>query len=142
MFENNKNVSRRIIEEIWNKKNPTLMNELYASNCVVHTPEGELKGTKRLREFYDTYLTAFPDFHIKLDYLIAEDDKVMTAYTFTGTHKGRLMDISPTGKQVAVKGMAIGQIAEGKVVEERNLWDTLSLMEQLGAVPVHEHAWK
>jgi steroid delta-isomerase-like uncharacterized protein len=142
MFEDNKKVSRRIIEEIWNKRNPALMNELYAPNCVVHTPEGELKGTKSLRQFYDAYLTAFPDCHIKLDYLIAEDDKVVTSYTFTGTHKGQLMDISPTGKQVAVRGMAVGKMADGKVVEERNLWDTLSLMEQLDAVPVHAHAWK
>lgn len=142
MFEKNKQLTRRIIEQVWNRKNPALINEVYASNCVVHTPDGELKGTVGLREFYDRYLTAFPDCRIKLDHLIAEDDKVMTVYTFTGTHKGRLWDISPSGKQVTVKGMSICQIVDGKVVEERNLWDTLSLMEQLGAVPIHEHAWK
>ncbi len=142
MYEKNKQLSRRIIDEIWNKKNVKLFNELYMPNCVVHTPEGELKGTTKLREFFDTYLTAFPDLNIKLDYQIAEDDKVLTAYTFTGTHKGKLMDVPPTGKRVTVRGMAVGQIKDGKIFEERNLWDTLSLMEQLDAVPMHAHAWK
>ena len=142
MYEKNKKLSRRIFEDIWNKKSPVLFDELYEPNCIIHTPDGEVKGVKELRKFYDTYITAFPDCKINLEYLIAEDDKVMSAYTFNGTHKGKLMDISPTGKQVTVRGMAIAQFANGKIIEERNLWDTLSLMEQLDAVPVHEHAWK
>jgi len=142
MAEKNKKLGRRIVEEFWNERKPQLINELYDPDCVIHTPDGELKGREGIRELFDTYVTAFPDSRLTVEYMLAEDDKVMTAYTFTGTHKGRLMDISPTGKQVSVRGTAVCQIRNNRVVEERDLWDTLSMMEQLGAVPVHEHTWK
>ena len=60
---------------------------------------------------------------------------VATRWTGRGTHKGELMGIPPTGKQVTVSGITISHVKNGKVVEEWSNWDTLGMLQQLGVVP-------
>jgi steroid delta-isomerase-like uncharacterized protein len=134
MSEQNKNLIRRIVEEVWNKKNLAVIDELYADNYVAHTPNGLLKGRAGIRQHVTTYLSAFPDCKIAIDDILAEDDKVTVRWTATGTHRGELAGIAPTGKQITVPGSLTVRISGGKVVEEHNVWDTLKLAQQIGAV--------
>ena len=66
---------------------------------------------------------------------IAEDDKVAISWTCSGTHKGALENIPPTGKKVTWTGVTIYRIANGKVIEERGEEDFLGLLQQLGVIP-------
>jgi len=134
MSEENKAILRRIVEEIWNKKTPTLIDEVYAPTYVLHTPDGAFHGPAGYRQIYTVYTTAFPDVHLTIEDMVTEGDKVATHYTARGTHTGDLRGIAPTGKQVAVMGTALHRFAGGKAVEERTVWDTLGLMQQLGVV--------
>jgi predicted ester cyclase len=134
MSEENKAIVRRGIEEIWNKKTPALIDEIFATSCVLHNPDGVLHGPSGFRQIYSTYVTAFPDLHFTIEDIVAEGDKVVTCYTARGTHQGDLRGIAPTGKQVTVMGMVIDRFAGGKLVESRAVWDTLSFMQQLGVV--------
>ena len=138
----NKALVNRIVDEIWGQKNPDLIDEIYAADYVIYLPDGELRGPEGYRQVYTTYTTAFPDCYFTLEELVAEGDKVTIPYTFHGTHKDDLEGIAPTGKQVEVKGTAILRITGGKVVEERTIFDTLGLMQQIGAVPVPETTMK
>jgi predicted ester cyclase len=63
-------------------------------------------------------------------------------WTATATHKGELMGIAPTGKQVTITGIAIDRIDGGKIVEEWENFDRMSMMQQLGVIPSPEHAEK
>jgi predicted ester cyclase len=63
------------------------------------------------------YRTAFPDLQVPTEDMIAEVDKVVTRWTARGTHKGDLMGIPPTGKQVTVTGILIGRFEGGTFVE-------------------------
>ena len=139
MSEQNKAISRRVLNELWNKRNAALIDEIYAPNVVIHTPDGDLHGHDGCRQLYDTYMKAFPDCHFDIGEMIAEGDLVATPYTFKGTHTGDLVGIAPTGTQVTNQGIAIARFEGGRVVEEQVIWDTLSLMQQLGVVPVPEH---
>jgi predicted ester cyclase len=47
--------------------------------------------------------TAFPDIHFTIDYIIAEGDMVVGAFTLQGTHQGDLHDLAPTGRRVQFK---------------------------------------
>jgi predicted ester cyclase len=87
-------------------------------------------------------LAAFPDGRWTIEDQVAEGDKVVTRWSFTGTHQGELMGIAPTGKQVTTSGMVIDRIVEGKIVEEREEWDTLGMMQQMGAAPQSTEANK
>ena len=81
------------------------------------------------------FRSAFPDFHMAIEDLIAEDDKVVGRFTQTGTHRGEFMGAAPTGRQVGFTEIAIVRIAGGKVVESWFQPDMLSLYQQLGLVP-------
>ena len=135
MSEQNKVAVRRIVEDHWNKKNPALIGELLATDCVLHTPDGALKGQDGARQLYTAYATAFPDFRLSTDDTLADGKKVVVRYTFTGTHKGPLAAVPASGKQANVQGIAIFRLAGGKADEVRFVWDKFALMQQIGVLP-------
>jgi len=137
--EENKAIARRIFEEIWNKRNLDLIGETFATNFVRNDPaSADLSGPigpEGFKQVVNVYVSAFPDHHFTPESIIAEGDMVVTRWTATGTHKGELAGIPPTGVYAAVTGISIYQIADGKVVEEWSNWDTLGMMQNLGVIP-------
>ena len=139
MSEENKVLMRRVIEETINNKNLSLIDELYASNHVMRNNlEEPSHGPEGVREDYNMYLTAFPDVHLTIEDMIAEGDKVVVPYTVRGTHRGELMGIAPTGKQITVLVVWIARIADGKLVESQLIFDAMGMMQQLGVIPAQE----
>jgi steroid delta-isomerase-like uncharacterized protein len=136
MSQANKTVSRRLTEEAFNQGKYDVIEELVAPTFVNHDPAtGDTKGPEGTRELIEGYRSAFPDIKITIEEQIAEGDLVVTRWIGTGTHKGELMGIAPTGKGTTVTGVTIDKIKDGKIVESWNNWDTLGLMRQLGVVP-------
>jgi steroid delta-isomerase-like uncharacterized protein len=134
--ENNKAVLRRLIEEAFNKGNLSVVDALLATDWVYHGIEGmELKGRDGFKQFVSMYRTAFPDLQITIDDMIAEGDKVAEIATFRGTFKGSLMGIPPTGKQCTGKIMAASRFQDGKEAEVIEIFDRLSMFQQLGVIP-------
>lgn len=80
------------------------------------------------------YRAAFPDLHVQIEDQLAEGDRVATRWTGTGTHNGELAGIPATGKQVTLPGMEIVRIADGKLVEGWEGYDSGTLMRQLGVM--------
>ncbi len=139
--EENKAMVRRAVEEVFNKGNFAILDELFASDYVDHVAGAqEVRGPEGMKQFATTYRTAFPDLDITIEDQIAEGDKVVTRWTGRGTHQGELEGIPPTGKQATVTGIAIDRIVNGKVVETWDQFDTLGMMQQLGVVPAPERA--
>ena len=141
MLEENKDLARRFMDEVYNKGNLEFIDEVVASNYVVHdpnSPEGVSGGVEGAKQFVEMYRSAFPDIQMTVEDLIAEGDKVVTRWTARGTHQGELMGIPPSGNQVAVTGISIDHIESGKVVESWSNYDTLGMMQQIGAVPSAE----
>jgi predicted ester cyclase len=122
LTEENKDIVRRAIEEIWNKGNMAIADELLAANFVNHDPCGtpETFNLEAYKQGVSDSRTDFPDLHVTIEEQIAEGDKVVTRWTCTGTHKGKsgAIDIAPTGKQVTIEGVTIDHIAGGKILEE------------------------
>lgn len=137
MSAENKAVVRRYFDEIWNKRNTAVIDELFAPNYVNHDPSGPDfgRGPECIRRMTSFYLAAFPDTRFTIDEQIAEGDKVLTRWTVRGTHQGDLRGLAPTGRKVTFMGMTISRISNGKIVEDYDVWDALGMMQQLGAVP-------
>ena len=79
--------------------------------------------------------TAFPDIQMNVEDMIAEADKVVARVSVSGTHQGEFMGIDPTGNRVAITGIDILRIADGKIVEHWGNFDDLGMMQQLGVIP-------
>jgi len=134
-LEENKVLVRRTFDETV-KRNWAILDELYTTDYVWHQPGSpEPLTSEESEQFMRTFLSAFPDYSDTIEDMIAEDDKVVTRFTFRGTHKGDYMGVPTTGKEVVLTSILISRIAEGKIVEEWLEFDGLSFMRQLGAIP-------
>jgi steroid delta-isomerase-like uncharacterized protein len=131
-----KEIARRVLEGPWQGKLDEVL-ELVGDDYVGHVPgvPEPIRGKDGFREFASSYLAGFPDGTITIDDQIAEGEFVATRWTGRGTNTGELMGMPPTGKQVTVEGITYSRIADGKTREAWLIWDTLSMVQQLGAVP-------
>jgi steroid delta-isomerase-like uncharacterized protein len=132
--EKNKAIHRRVYEEIWNKGNLSVVDEIIGDNYIFH-PLPQHEGPEGYKEMYHDFAGAFYDFHCNIEDMIAEGDRVMVRTTITGTHKREFMGIAPTGKQISISEIAVVHIKDGKIVEEWGVIDFLGMMQQLGIIP-------
>ncbi len=137
MSEGNKFVIRRLFEELWNKGNLSLADELFTPNYQHHDASSPDfgRGPESEEKRAALYRAAFPDLQLTIEDIIAEGQTVMARWSCRGTHKGDLSGIVPTGKQVTISGVSIARFTNGKMVEGWVNWDALGLMQQLGVVP-------
>ena len=135
MSEGNKAVVRRLFEEL-DKHNFKILDEVCSPDFTFHLPgySMPMKFEEWKRHVLSVY-EAFPDFHHKIEDLIAEGDRVVVRYTGSGTQKGEFMGVAPTGKEVTLGAIAIYRFAKGKIVEGWEQVDLLGMMQQLGALP-------
>jgi predicted ester cyclase len=133
--EENKAIALRA-SEIVNQKNPDLIEECYPPDFVWHGPDQDIRGYEQAKQLSYTFLAAFPDAQITDEDVIAEGEKVVRRYTTHATHQGETeMFGPPTGRQIELKGITIHRIEGGKIVEEWESYDNLSMMKQLGFAP-------
>ena len=137
MSEQNKAVVRRLIEDHWNRKDAALVGEVFAESTSIQTPDGVLTGLEGASFLLEAYATAFPDFHIAIEDLIAEGDDVVARWTFVGTHDGPFLGVPASGKPVNVpNGIGIFRLTDGKVTAGHFAWNKYLVMQQIGALPI------
>jgi steroid delta-isomerase-like uncharacterized protein len=137
MTEANKQIARRIIEELFSEGRLEVADELFAPDAVGHDPAmpEPTRGPEGLKQSVAGYRGGFPDLRIRIEAQIAEGDLVTTRWTAVGTNSGEFWGQAPTGKQATVTGITIDRIADGRIVESWTNWDTFGLLQQLGMVP-------
>jgi steroid delta-isomerase-like uncharacterized protein len=137
MSEGNKNTVRRLFEEVWNKGNLQVTDDLFTPNYSHHdsSTRDVGRGPESEKKRATLYRTAFPDLRLTVEDIIAEGETVVARWSCRGTHKGDLNGIAPTGKHVNLTGISIARFTNGKMSEGFVNWDALSLMQQLGVVP-------
>jgi steroid delta-isomerase-like uncharacterized protein len=137
MSEQNKAIVRRLFEELWNKGNLSVADQLFSPNYAHHDPSTPDfgRGPESERKRATLYRTAFPDLQLTIEDLLAEGETVMARWSCRGTHKGDLSGIAPTGKQFTISGVTIARLTNGKLAEGYVNWDALGLMQQLGVAP-------
>lgn len=106
---------------------------IVSPDYVLH-PE-EIRGVEGLQEMVERYRSAIADLHVTIEHQFTEGDHVATRYTIGGRHDGELMGAAPTGQEVEFSGITISRCRDGKVLEEWELVDTVSLLRQVGALP-------
>ena len=131
--EENKAIMSLIIEEGFNKGDLSIINKYTSSDYILGNHES--KGPEGIKQTINIQRTAFPDFHQKLDDIVAEGDTVAHRCTWTGTFKGKLGEIPPTGKQFNIQLAGFTRFANGKQVQGWIYINLLSLYQQLG-IPI------
>ncbi|MBN1482929.1 ester cyclase [candidate division KSB1 bacterium] len=122
MFEDNKALIRQYLAALSGKDKPESIVNIYVSD-------------EKLRQHIKQFESAFPRYKLTLDDMIAEGNKVAVRATWHGIHKGEFMGIQPTSKQVALTGILIYRIVNGRIVDHWMSFDNLELMRQFGVIP-------
>ena len=132
--EQNKAIRRQAYAAV-NQKNLDALDEVIASDVINHSARpGQTPGLEGVKQLFSSLHAAFSHFHIDVEDMIAEGDKVVARVTASGTHQGEFMGIAPTGNRVTITGIDILRITDGKVVEHWGKFDDLGMMQQLGVM--------
>lgn len=135
MSADNETLVRRFFEEFCNERRADVADEVIAADYVSHGPQAPpAEGPDGVRERVGLYQDAV-DGHWNVQEIMSVGDRVVVRWIGTGTHRGELMGIDPTGKPISVEAISIFRIANRKIAEEWTVWDALGLLQQAGAVP-------
>ncbi len=139
--EANKHLIRRFYDEVWNRGNVAVAQEIFADDYVRNDlrPTQAGPGAAGQAKIAADFRRAFPDLTFHVDILVAEDDLVAARWTAEGTQSGPWGNMEATGKRARFSGVNIFRIREGKVAEIWNHRDDLGLMQQVG-VPIYAGA--
>jgi predicted ester cyclase len=136
-MDTNKRIVNDFITDLFTHGDLAAVDRYLDPAFVNHDPPfpGAPEGPEGMRRAAEMFRAAFPDWHSDVLQVIAEDDLVVENFVARGTHRGPLMGAEPTGREVALAGINIFRIADGKIVERWGRLDQLGLMHQLGLVP-------
>ena len=127
----------RFYTEVVEGGNLAVIDELVSDDFVDHNPlPGQPPGKDGVRYFVNMMRSAFPDLRVKTKEPSLVDGNLEAHYVvLAGTHQGELMGVAPTGRAVEFSGVEIVRVDGGKVVEYWGAMDTMTLMQQIGALP-------
>jgi steroid delta-isomerase-like uncharacterized protein len=134
MSAENKALVRRWFDEVWNTGSVSAIDEMLASNAVVHGLGPDLRGPAEFKPFHVAYRSAFPDVRLQVEEVIAEGDLIAARWSATGTHRGDSLGFASTGRRAQFTGLTMVRIQGGKIVEGWNNFDQLGMFQQLGVV--------
>jgi steroid delta-isomerase-like uncharacterized protein len=136
MSAQNKAVAKRFYDA-WNARDLDAYDQIIAPDAVDHDPQNpfsEMHGPAGAKRTAAMYQSAFSDGRFQVQEQIAEGDFVVTRWTASGTNDGELMGMPATGKSVEIAGITIDRITDGKIGESWTCFDTLGMMQQVGAI--------
>lgn len=139
--EDNISLAQYHVDQLWNKGNIDVCDELYADEFVIESMwpnpllpggRGDKEGAKRAAR---RWLDVFPDMVVSFDDVVADETKAVTVHTCTGTNQGSFMGRPVTGKPVNIRALFIHEIEDGKITHLWTSIDLLGILQQLGFAP-------
>jgi predicted ester cyclase len=149
--ESNEAIVRRLAEEGWNQGKTAWLDESYE-------PDMHSQSREQLKRSIITLRSGLPDLRMTIEDLVSEDDEISIHWSMHGTHAGHwpalgaedllsqrpngedhiriVHDLEPTNRRVSIEGMSLFRLRDGRIVFQRTLIDQLSLLRQLGALPL------
>jgi len=139
--EQNKQIVREVYEKGINAHNIEYLDSILAENYTRHSQSSPPELQKIVKKetflkFAKQHLEAFPDWNEKIEFMIAEGDKVAFMTIGTGTNTGKIGEMAPTEKSVTVQHLTVHRIDENnQIAETWILWDNVAFLSQLGLYP-------
>jgi steroid delta-isomerase-like uncharacterized protein len=123
-------------DEIMNKRKLDMFNDSnFTKDVVMHASPADIVGIDSSRAYYGNFLTGFSNITFTIKDIFGQGEKLVKHWNFKGTHTGVFFGIPPTGKAVSLDGVTLVRMDNGKIAEERDFFDNMDFMTQLGLVP-------
>ncbi|MDB5097799.1 MAG: ester cyclase [Cyanobacteria bacterium RYN_339] len=132
-----KDLIRRYATDVWNQGDPAALGDFVTTDVVYHDAAEALpiRGIDALRAFVAGHQEQTPDLALEVQEVLADGDMGACRYVLTGRHVNPFMGVAPTGKALAVPGMNLFKVRDGKFCEIWADWNVMALMVQMGAAP-------
>lgn len=135
-MQSNSSIVRQFVDEVLSQGKIENAGHFFWEDMVEQVPlPGQGPGLEGLKDMVRGLRAAFPDMSWTVQEQIAEGDKVLSRFEWTGTHRGTFLGIPATNRSVNVWGMVIDRFEGEKIKDTRIIMDALGLMTQLGVVP-------
>ena len=146
-----KSLASLIISTVWSylpktsiefrKQHRKYEHDHHLENSFIHPHPKKL--WENYKQFINRFFIGFPDVHQTLLDIIAEENRVVMYFKYTGTHTGAFMGVAPTGKKITLRAIVTWSIVDGKIVEKgTQVWDFMDMYKQLGIIEYTEYGKK
>ena len=123
-------------DEIMNKGKLDMFNDSnFTKDVVMHASPKDVVGIDSARAYYANFLTGFSKIQFTIKDVFGQDNKIVKYWNFKGIHTAVFFGIPATGKTVSLDGTTLVRMQDGKIAEERDFFDNLDFMQQLGLIP-------
>jgi steroid delta-isomerase-like uncharacterized protein len=126
---------RRANDEMWNKGNVDVCDEVFADNCSFHDPSFEVNGVAGMKEQVLGLRAAQPDLHTETHDILVDGDLSAARFTMAGTAQGQFRELPATGKSYVMSGITMSKLQGDRVVEQWVNYDLLGALQQVGIIP-------
>jgi predicted ester cyclase len=135
-IEANKAVYTRMVEEVVNKGNFDVVEEIFHPDYVDHVaPPGTTPGLAGVKEIFTMFRTGFPDVKFNIDQMVGEGNYVATLVHGEGTQTGQFIAFPPSGKHAVWRSVGFFRVEDGLIREHWGIPDLLGLLIQIGIIP-------
>ncbi len=134
-------VMRRLLEEVWSDGNLSLLPELLHEDYVGHgTPHDmTLRGVSQYEQRVAVYKSLFPEIRFIVEDQFTSGDKVATRWSAHLQEDSEMARRdADSGEPITVSGISISRMQDGKIIEDWDTWDTLTLLESSSSPDVME----
>lgn len=131
----------RFVEELWNKRQFDVADEIFANDCVTHQlrsgapADAVPRGPEAIKEHVAGWIASFPDLRFNIEQMLGEGDRVAMQLLMEGTHQSAWLGIPPSGKKVEIRMFTVHRVVQDKIVEDWVLVESLGLFQQVGVIP-------
>ena len=127
----------RDLLEAWNAHDVGRTQAFYAPDYegMDVAQAGPQRGLQCVSRNMERYLQAFPDLRFAERDVIVQGNRAVLVWEAYGTHRGRLMNIPPTGHRISVQGTSVLTVEDGKIVRGLYVWDVAGLLRSIGLLP-------
>ena len=120
------------IEAVFNQGDLCKIQQIIHPNYIYTSPTERMDGPEALAGFVQAFRMSFPDLRVVILDQDSGENSVFTRIRVTGTHRGEFLGMPPTNKAIDVEGCVISKFEDGLILEEWELLDQLTLLQQLG----------
>jgi steroid delta-isomerase-like uncharacterized protein len=119
--------------EAWNAHEVEKVLSYFTDDIVFKDLGGErvMRGKAQMRTWINETLSAFPDFRTDVKSLFVSGKWAGSEWVASGTLKGRLHHLKPTGRSYSVRGASIIELSNGKIKRNVDYYDSATMIRQL-----------
>ena len=134
--EKNNAIAEEMFGTAWNKGDLSVVDKLIAADAYDHSPLASEKGSQGFKKIITSFRAAMPDLKMSIEDKVFSSDRVVHRWKVMGTHtKAPLFGVPASGKKIALTGITIVRMKDGKIAERWTQLDQMGLLMQLGIIP-------